>query len=57
MIGKIKEINENGVVLEFKDGSTKSVSFEILPNNITIDDLISLTSIETSPNEKYIDYF
>lgn len=57
MIGKVKEISETGVTLEFKDGSIKSMPFAVLPDYITIDDSISLTALESTPNEKYIDYF
>lgn len=57
MVGKVKEITDAGVTLEFKDGSIKSVPFEVLPDYITIDDFINLDSIEITPNEKYIDYF
>ena len=57
MIGKIKEILESSVTIEFKDGTTKSVPFSVLPNDITIDNLVSITPIESTPNEKYIDYF
>ena len=57
MIGKVKEINKTDVTLEFNDGSTKLIPFEILPDNIPIDDYISLNDFKSTPNEKYIDYF
>lgn len=57
MIGKIKEILETSVTVEFKDGSIKSIPFSLLPNDITIDDLVSLSTLESTPNEKYVDCF
>lgn len=57
MIGKVKEITETEVTLEFKDGSIKSVPFTLLPNDITIYDFVYLNNYDSAPNEKYVDYF
>lgn len=57
MIGKIKEILETSVTVEFKDGSIKPIPFSLLPNDITLDDLVSLSTIVSIPNEKYVDFF
>lgn len=57
MIGKVKEINKNNVVIEFINGSTKLISFDFLPDSIIIDDLINLDYLDSMFNEKYVDYF
>lgn len=57
MIGKVKEINKNNVIMEFIDGSTRSISFDLLPNDIIIDDFIDLDLLDHLFNEKYIDCF
>lgn len=57
MIGKVKEITDTAVSLEFNDGSIKLVPYHNLPNYITLDDSISINNVESSPNEKYVDYF
>lgn len=57
MICRVKEINETTVTVEFKDGSSMSVPFSALPNPITLDDFVIINNFNSTPNEKYIDYF